>query len=91
MKRYPAFDPPEYLEWVPTPALLTEYYQRLALDRSEGGVLPGPSAFFCKHPPEQFTDDEAFRMVSEFITSDKSSSGDHKIYPLAGQQRTGSR
>lgn len=40
---------------------------RLALDRGQAGALIGPSAFFCKHPPEQFTDDEAFYMVSEFI------------------------
>ncbi|MCG6931812.1 MAG: inositol-3-phosphate synthase [Desulfofustis sp.] len=41
---------------------------RLALDRRQAGVLRGPSACFCKHPPEQFTDDEAFRMVSKFIS-----------------------
>ena len=40
---------------------------RLALDRGEAGPLRGPSAFFCKHPPEQFTDDEAFYLVSEFV------------------------
>lgn len=40
---------------------------RLALDRGVAGALLGPSAFFCKHPPEQFTDDEAFHMVSKFI------------------------
>ena len=40
---------------------------RLALDRGEAGPLHGPSAFFCKHPPEQFTDDEAFHLVSKFI------------------------
>jgi len=28
---------------------------RLALDRRIGGVLHGPPAFFCKHPPRQFT------------------------------------
>ncbi len=40
---------------------------RLALDRGQAGVLHGPSAFFCKHPPQQFTDDEAYRMVAKFI------------------------
>ena len=40
---------------------------KLALDRGAGGALIGPSAFFCKHPPEQFTDDEAQRMTEEFI------------------------
>ncbi len=40
---------------------------KLALDRGAGGALIGPSAFFCKHPPEQFTDDEAQRMTEDFI------------------------
>ena len=40
---------------------------KLALERGEGGALIGPSAFFCKHPPLQFTDDEAERMTSMFI------------------------
>lgn len=41
---------------------------KLALDRGQGGVLEGPSAYFCKHPPRQFTDDEAFGLTEEFIT-----------------------
>lgn len=41
---------------------------RLALDRGQAGVLQGPSAFFCKHPPDQFTDDEAFHLVGKFIS-----------------------
>ncbi len=40
---------------------------KLALDRGDGGALIGPSAFFCKHPPQQFTDDEASQMVDMFI------------------------
>jgi myo-inositol-1-phosphate synthase len=40
---------------------------KLALDRKEGGVLPAPSAYFCKHPPRQYTDDEAYRMTEVFI------------------------
>ncbi|MDY6972422.1 MAG: inositol-3-phosphate synthase, partial [Thermodesulfobacteriota bacterium] len=40
---------------------------KLALTRNEGGVLYGPSAYFCKHPPRQFTDDEAHRMTETFI------------------------
>jgi myo-inositol-1-phosphate synthase len=40
---------------------------KLALSRGQGGVLHGPSAYFCKHPPRQFTDDEAFQMVEHFI------------------------
>jgi myo-inositol-1-phosphate synthase len=39
----------------------------LALERGEGGVLEAPSAYFCKHPPRQFTDDEAYQMLEKFI------------------------
>ena len=41
---------------------------KLALVRGVGGVLEAPSAYFCKHPPRQFTDSEAFQMVETFIS-----------------------
>ena len=40
---------------------------KLALTRGIGGILHAASAYFCKHPPKQFTDDEARRMTEEFI------------------------
>jgi myo-inositol-1-phosphate synthase len=40
---------------------------RLALDRGQGGVLYSPSSYFMKHPPRQFTDDEAHRFTEDFI------------------------
>jgi len=40
---------------------------KLALDRGKGGILYGPSAYFMKHPPRQYTDDEAYRMTETFI------------------------
>jgi myo-inositol-1-phosphate synthase len=40
---------------------------KLALNRKHGGILTAPSAYFCKHPPKQFTDDEAYRMIEAFI------------------------
>ena len=40
---------------------------KLALDRGIGGPLLGPSAYFMKSPPVQYHDDEACRMVEEFI------------------------
>ena len=40
---------------------------KIALTRKIGGVLASPSAYFCKHPAVQHTDDEAFEMVEEFI------------------------
>ena len=40
---------------------------KLALDRNEGGILEAPSAYFCKHPSCQFTGDEAYQMVEDFV------------------------
>ncbi|MSQ06382.1 MAG: inositol-3-phosphate synthase [Dehalococcoidia bacterium] len=40
---------------------------KLALDRGIGGAIKGPSAYFMKSPPEQFTDDVARDMVEKFI------------------------
>jgi len=44
---------------------------RLALDRGQGGILYGPSAYFCKHPPCQYTDDQAYKLVEQFIAEGK--------------------
>ena len=40
---------------------------KLALERGKGGILFSPSAYFMKHPPKQFVDEEAFQMTEEFI------------------------
>jgi myo-inositol-1-phosphate synthase len=40
---------------------------KIALDRGTGGVLSSPAAYFMKHPHKQFSDDEARRMVEDFI------------------------
>lgn len=40
---------------------------KLALERGKGGVLYSPSAYFMKHPPKQFIDEEAYRMTEDFI------------------------
>ena len=40
---------------------------RLARDRGQGGPVIGPSAFFMKSPPVQFSDEAAREMVLEFI------------------------
>ncbi|MBD3390443.1 MAG: inositol-3-phosphate synthase [Chitinivibrionales bacterium] len=40
---------------------------KLALDRGHGGVLYSPSSYFCKHPPKQYPDDEAYLMTEAFI------------------------
>jgi myo-inositol-1-phosphate synthase len=40
---------------------------KLGMDRGVGGPLIGPSAYFMKSPPVQFSDDAAREMVEEFI------------------------
>jgi myo-inositol-1-phosphate synthase len=40
---------------------------KLALDRGVAGPLIGPSAYFMKSPPVQFSDDMAREMVEEYI------------------------
>lgn len=44
---------------------------KVALERGEGGALIGPSAYFCKHPPQQFNDDVAAQMVEEYASAEK--------------------
>ena len=43
---------------------------KVAKDRGVGGPLIGPSAYFMKSPPVQFSDDMAREMVEEFILGD---------------------
>jgi len=40
---------------------------KLARERGMGGPILAPSAYFCKHPPEQTTDDAAWAAVEAFI------------------------
>ncbi|MGJ7028531.1 MULTISPECIES: inositol-3-phosphate synthase [Methanothermobacter] len=40
---------------------------KLGIERGVAGPLTSISAYTMKHPPEQYTDDEAARMVDEFI------------------------
>src|SRR5215210_2769616 len=44
---------------------------KLALDRKIAGALTGPSSYFMKSPPQQFTDDEARTKTEEFIRGDE--------------------
>jgi len=41
---------------------------KIARDRKLGGPLISPSAYFMKHPPQQFSDDVARDMVEDFIS-----------------------
>ncbi len=40
---------------------------KIAKDRELGGPIIGPSSYFMKSPPVQYTDDEARQMVEDFI------------------------
>jgi len=40
---------------------------KLALDRGVGGRLVSVCAYYAKHPPIQYDDEEAFKMLQEFI------------------------
>ena len=51
---------------------------KVAMDRDEPGALAGPSAYFMKSPPKQFSDSEAKLMVEEFLSK-------------AGKKKTGSK
>jgi myo-inositol-1-phosphate synthase len=43
---------------------------KIALDRGIGGALVGPSSYFMKSPPQQFTDDEARERTMAFVNGD---------------------
>jgi myo-inositol-1-phosphate synthase len=42
---------------------------KLALDHDLAGTLEGPSAYFMKSPPQQYTDNDARRLTEEFIAA----------------------
>jgi myo-inositol-1-phosphate synthase len=42
---------------------------KLALDHGLAGTLEGPSAYFMKSPPQQYTDADARRLTEDFITA----------------------
>lgn len=44
---------------------------KLALDRGTGGLLSSASAYFMKHPRQQFTDEVAHAMVEQFIAGER--------------------
>jgi len=43
---------------------------KVALDRGISGPVAAPSAFFCKHPPVQYTDEVAYQLTESFIADD---------------------
>ena len=46
---------------------------KLALDRGKGGILYSASAYLMKHPPQQYTDNQAYQMVQDFIKGERDS------------------
>jgi myo-inositol-1-phosphate synthase len=61
---------------------------KLGLDRGLGGPLLGPSSYFMKSPPEQYTDNEARERTEAFI---KGGDPQHAAdMPRRGNGRNGS-
>ncbi len=60
---------------------------KLALNRGQGGILYAPAAYFCKHPPRQFTDDEAFHMMEKFIVEMTEGDPDHEMPDHSSRKR----
>ena len=54
---------------------------KLALDRRIGGALIGPSSYFMKSPPEQFTDYEARARTEVFIRGEPEGSAKRSARP----------
>ena len=54
---------------------------KLALDRRIGGALIGPSSYFMKSPPEQFTDYEARARTEAFIRGEPEGSTGRSAHP----------
>ncbi|MFL5036632.1 MAG: inositol-3-phosphate synthase [Microvirga sp.] len=50
---------------------------KLARDRGIGGALIGPSSYFMKSPPQQFTDNEARERTARFIAGEDEPRGVH--------------
>jgi myo-inositol-1-phosphate synthase len=49
---------------------------KLAMDRGKSGAIYGPSSYFMKSHPKQYTDDVARDLVEAFI-SDENHGDDH--------------
>ena len=63
---------------------------KLAMDRGIGGALIGPSSWFMKSPPEQFTDAEARERTARFIAGDEAPEAEGSSAPAPGSVSTGS-
>ncbi|ACG78501.1 myo-inositol-1-phosphate synthase [Phenylobacterium zucineum HLK1] len=60
---------------------------KLGLDRRLGGPLLGPSSYFMKSPPEQYTDNEARERTLRFIAGDDQPLPTPVVAPGAAKMR----
>ncbi|MFL6504486.1 MAG: inositol-3-phosphate synthase [Candidatus Udaeobacter sp.] len=60
---------------------------KLALDRGISGALVGPSSYFMKTPPQQFTDEKAGVLTEAFIAGDDVASAVHGNGAIPGSAR----
>ncbi|MEE8149603.1 MAG: hypothetical protein V3T75_04035, partial [candidate division Zixibacteria bacterium] len=60
---------------------------KLALDNNLSGSLNGPSSYFKKSPPVQYTDDQARQLTEEFITRYGWKKGQARTAPIASAKR----
>src|SRR5260370_37505559 len=61
---------------------------KAGLDRGIGGALESPSSYFMKSPPVQYSDNEARRLVEEFIEGDKAGANGGPVPPRAARTKT---
>ncbi|HWQ91416.1 MAG TPA: inositol-3-phosphate synthase [Clostridia bacterium] len=52
---------------------------KLAMDRGQAGALVGPSSYFMKTPPRQFTDNRARELVEAFIRNENHDRGNQAL------------
>jgi myo-inositol-1-phosphate synthase len=62
---------------------------KLGLDRGIGGPLLGPSSYFMKSPPEQYTDNEARERTEEFILGEDAEDAPAKAHRGNGRNGSG--
>jgi len=66
---------------------------KLGLDRKLGGALDGPSSYFMKSPPTQYTDGVAHQLTEAFIAgtaaNGQPASDVQRVPTVAGTARRG--
>ena len=60
---------------------------KLARDRGLSGALVGPSSYFMKSPPVQYTDSQAFKLTEDFIAGGKEEVSETKSAGKTRKQR----